>query len=485
MNRTGMIAIAGAGVLLLAAVLVGTSGGGGSTATLTGLVIAVGAGLGVIWSRQRGFESERERLEALVLRTDEQLRVGEKLTAQADSLPMAVEALSGISERIASLETSWASAHRDATQETLSVVQDAILSFRADAKQAIEDAARVAKEAVMPLVEGVVESTVGAGREVIAEHTARLEEVERAQAARADELERNQAARADEFERAQATRAEALELTQASRAEELELAQAARAEALVAQLGDAVLALRDVGAEQAASISSYAQDAEARLIRHENEQAATLSDWVQTLDEAQRAQTEQRAELEARLVEAGSVAVEGMRGQLETHAASLAEELRLAGGVVSEAANLAQAGGAELSAVAEMFAAAVERQSEGAKAWLDSLTEVEHAVEMAGRGAAADALSGQLAETKGVFARQLEFQRALFEQVRDLRDEVSALRPEAQAAAPEASEVETAEEDVEAPDADVAAPEVREEDERTPVAEAAGDGMSETTSPGA
>jgi hypothetical protein len=71
--------------------------------------------------------------------------------------------------------------------------------------------------------------------------------------------------------------------------------------------------------------------------------------------------------------------------------------------------------------VAELFAKSVERQREASDAWLESLGEVEGAVEQAGRSAAADALSDQLASTQEVFARQLQFQRELFDQLRALR----------------------------------------------------------------
>jgi hypothetical protein len=74
-----------------------------------------------------------------------------------------------------------------------------------------------------------------------------------------------------------------------------------------------------------------------------------------------------------------------------------------------------------MGAVAEMFQKSIERQREAAQAWMESLGELEGAVERAGRGAAADALGDQLASTQEVFARQLQFQRELFEQLRTLR----------------------------------------------------------------
>jgi hypothetical protein len=75
----------------------------------------------------------------------------------------------------------------------------------------------------------------------------------------------------------------------------------------------------------------------------------------------------------------------------------------------------------EMSAVAEMFSKSIERQRESAAAWMETLGELEGAVERAGRSAAADALGDQLASTQEVFARQLQFQRELFEQLRSLR----------------------------------------------------------------
>jgi hypothetical protein len=89
--------------------------------------------------------------------------------------------------------------------------------------------------------------------------------------------------------------------------------------------------------------------------------------------------------------------------------------------IVEEAAELLKASGVEMTAVAEMFGKSVERQRETAKTWLESLGELEGAIERVGRGAAADALGDQLASTQEVFARQLQFQRELFEQLRTLR----------------------------------------------------------------
>ncbi|MEY4514667.1 MAG: hypothetical protein RLZZ450_6789 [Pseudomonadota bacterium] len=115
----------------------------------------------------------------------------------------------------------------------------------------------------------------------------------------------------------------------------------------------------------------------------------------------------------------------GLEQQLSAHAERLEERLGSASAVVHEAAAIWQASSVEMQAVAELFAKSVERQREASDAWLESLGEVEGAVERAGRHAARDALSDQLASTQEVFARQLQFQRELFEQLRTLRTPTS------------------------------------------------------------
>ncbi len=107
--------------------------------------------------------------------------------------------------------------------------------------------------------------------------------------------------------------------------------------------------------------------------------------------------------------------------ELNAHAQGLGKSLESTTTLVHEAASVLKANSIEMAAVAEMFAASVERQREAAKTWIESLGEIEGAVERAGRGAAADALGDQLASTQEVFARQLQFQRELFEQLRTLR----------------------------------------------------------------
>ncbi|HEX5659907.1 MAG TPA: hypothetical protein VFX59_22080 [Polyangiales bacterium] len=148
---------------------------------------------------------------------------------------------------------------------------------------------------------------------------------------------------------------------------------------------------------------------------------AGAAQTLQRLSESAEQQALRFGELEAGLERSRSEHAQGLADQLAKHAADLEERLAKAGTSVQEAAAIWQASSVEMQAVAELFATSVERQREASDAWLESLGEVEGAVERAGRHAARDALSDQLASTQEVFARQLQFQRELFEQLRTLR----------------------------------------------------------------
>jgi hypothetical protein len=140
-------------------------------------------------------------------------------------------------------------------------------------------------------------------------------------------------------------------------------------------------------------------------------------------------QAERLVQLEQKLEAAQAAQAGVLSHELSSHAERLSQGLTGTSGVVQEAAELLKASSVELSAVAEMFAKSVERQREAASTWLESLGELEGAVERVGRGAAADALGDQLASTQEVFARQLQFQRELFEQLRMLRAHTPAATP--------------------------------------------------------
>jgi hypothetical protein len=134
------------------------------------------------------------------------------------------------------------------------------------------------------------------------------------------------------------------------------------------------------------------------------------------------------AELEALLQAGQAQHTQALAGELTGHAERLAKGLETTTQIVHEAATVLRASSAEMGAVAALFQQSVAQQREAAQAWQESLGELEGAVERVGRGAAADMLGDQLASTQEVFARQLQFQRELFEQLRTLRG-VSAAGP--------------------------------------------------------
>ena len=145
--------------------------------------------------------------------------------------------------------------------------------------------------------------------------------------------------------------------------------------------------------------------------------ARTLAELRESAD----AQAQRFAALEAALERGRETHLAELAERLNTHAEDLERRLARTGGAVEEAAATWQASSAEMQAVADLFARSIERQREASDAWLENLGEVEGAALRAGQNAARDALADQLVATQEVFARQLQFQRELFEQLRALR----------------------------------------------------------------
>lgn len=358
----------------------------------------------------------------------------EALSIGAEAIPLAAEALREVSDRILTLEGVWTRSHEKSTQETLGIVREAVVDFRADMKHVVEESVRGTKEAVVPLLENAMERTVRAAtghldgvleglerdfdarRKSEATHTERLEQHtgELLSQIDAERVGREQAALEwAERDAAHARRLESvvdglggLAAAHAEVGDRVEAASQASTLSLLERLSDVSADIQAAGDRQLAAVAEYVEQAESRTVR-----------------------------LEARLAEQSRAQTAELADGLRARGDALAEGLGAAGELVREAAGLVKAGGAEMSGVAEMFGQAVDRQREAATAWLESLGEVESAVETAGRGAAADALRDQLAHTQELFGRQLQFQRELFEQLRERREGGAA---EAVVEAPEA-----------------------------------------------
>ncbi|HKU43769.1 MAG TPA: hypothetical protein VJR89_36670, partial [Polyangiales bacterium] len=149
---------------------------------------------------------------------------------------------------------------------------------------------------------------------------------------------------------------------------------------------------------------------------------------VTQLRELAEQQATRWLELERSLDRGRELQARAFADELTSHAAELESRLTRTGEAVHEAAAIWQSSSAEMQAVAQLFASSVERQREASDAWLESLGQIEAAVEHAGRRSASDALADQLASTHELFARQLQFQRELFEQLRGLRGSTAAPR---------------------------------------------------------
>jgi hypothetical protein len=184
----------------------------------------------------------------------------------------------------------------------------------------------------------------------------------------------------------------------------------------------------DSAADKGAEVSRLVERVEALLPQLSDAAQAGAAHTLERISAHVQAQAERFAAFEGALAEARMEQGAALASQLTGHAAELDQRLGLAINAVQEASAVWQASSAEMEAVAKLFASSIERQREASDAWIESLGEVEGAVERAGQNAAHDALTDQLAATQEVFAKQLQFQRELFEQLRALRTGTSPNR---------------------------------------------------------
>jgi len=337
-----------------------------------------------------------------------------QLITQGQSLPRAATSLDESARRLADLGDTVETTLQGVTGDLVSALRDGILEIRADMKSAVEDTGAVTRQAFEPVLERSVERAVS----IAAERTEALAGTLRDHMAARSEADAALIARLDERV---AALAERIATQQETFAERMAESVRARTEALLERLEASASALRDAGHQQQAALTMAVESAEARVASLEAETGRRLHALFDALQEGATRQAESLAGFEQRLAEARASDAEFLREALSQHGTDLSGQLGAAGEQLREAASLVQAGGAELSALAEAFAQAVERHRDASAAWLERLGDVEGAVDRAGREAAADALGAQLAATEEVLARQLDFQRELFEQLRGLR----------------------------------------------------------------
>jgi hypothetical protein len=341
-------------------------------------------------ARELDQRSERERAQ--------QAQHAEAMAALGEGGRALEQTLAGTSR---TLEQALAGTGRT-LEETLARTGRMLEDTLAHSGQALESALARQEEATKALLEGGAQQMARLGElslEGAREALAKLVSVSDAQAERFTELESR------------------LEASQVALAQRLSAELVGQAEQL-AMLGEAS--------------RSGMQETVAKLVGVTDQQAERFAQLEVRLEQSQAALaerfagiTEQQAgrfsELEGRLEHSQAALAEKLAGELVGQASRIGEGLAGTSQLVAEAGALLKASSVEMGAVAELFAKSVERQREAAQSWLESLGELESAVERAGRGAAADALGDQLASTQEVFARQLQFQRELFEQLRNLR----------------------------------------------------------------
>lgn len=180
--------------------------------------------------------------------------------------------------------------------------------------------------------------------------------------------------------------------------------------------------------QQSADLAGLLERTEQLLPQLSEAAHAGAAETLARMTQHMETQATRFAAIETALEQGRHEQVESLAQQVHGYAQELEQKLAQTTEAVHEAAAIWQASSAEMQAVARLFAQSIERQREASDAWIESLGEVEGAVERAGQTAAHDALSDQLAATQEVFARQLQFQRELFEQLRALRSGTSPSR---------------------------------------------------------
>ncbi|MCA9540914.1 MAG: hypothetical protein KC620_18565, partial [Myxococcales bacterium] len=147
---------------------------------------------------------------------------------------------------------------------------------------------------------------------------------------------------------------------------------------------------------------------------------------AERVEAAVTAQASRLAAFEARLAEAGHATSTALSSTFADQTGALATRLDDTAQAVHGAAELLRGGGAELAAVAEMFAEAVDGYRDSNERWLSTLGEIEAALHRTGPEQTGRMMGEYLDQTREVFGDALRFQRELFRELRALRGEPAA-----------------------------------------------------------
>ena len=254
-------------------------------------------------------------------------------------------------------------------------------------------------------------------REAVGAATHALESAHAAEAARDEARARTVAhATAQMTELARATVDAATQRMAA--AAEADHARAAHFRELVQATEAQTAALVASSRAQATAVDAMLSTAAAQADSRDARASADHAALVARVEEARLAHDARAVALEERLERAHATYAADLATRLGAHADESRARTAETVDVVRDAASLVHAGGAELTAVAQMFASAVDRHREAATEWLESLGTIEAAVEQAGESIAARGLGEQLDRARELFDVQLQFHRELLVQLR-------------------------------------------------------------------
>lgn len=344
----------------------------------------------------------------------------EALRAEGEALRAREAALA---ERMAAVEASRG--------ERIAAGQHALLEALRDNADARREAE---KHTLAQLTATIAQQTAAARDELTDLRHAHAQLIDRLAQAEADRLER---LAADEARRGEA-------LTDAMQAAESRYAAAeqARLHGATAQTE----ALREASEEVVRSLQAPVQaildrleGASLTLAAAERQRGAELSDRLDAVvgqvqamaSRIDRAETQRATALESTLAGLGEALaafdgaavmarMDALVARLDSQQATVGERLTGAGALVNTGAELLQSGGAELSAVAEMFATAVDSYRQASERSLTALVSVEQALARQD-GESASLLRAYLDQTREIFGGAMRFQEELFKELRALR----------------------------------------------------------------
>jgi hypothetical protein len=190
-----------------------------------------------------------------------------------------------------------------------------------------------------------------------------------------------------------------------------------RLETLATRLEGTQHSLGTAAREQADVLAAAVEASQGRMLAAEQQLSSRAGELFATFEGALEAQAHRLTQLEDGLADRHRAGAQLLADRLTDHAREIAQHADTNAGAIAQAIELVQAGGAELTAVAEMFAEAVDRQRAAADEWIAQLGRIDEAVMRAGEEAAADALGQYLARTHELFDQQLELQEELLERL--------------------------------------------------------------------